>query len=239
MSGSLGSDDAEAILVGDTVTVVPRTWPGINKPGGAARVVKVHGNGTFDLKYIMGGREKNVESCYITCDNLLGTSRKRKSTETFEWSGSPSRKATRSGSEGRSASKQENTEVKRESSENPRSARKVRIERSLENEKHNGVVATPQITARTGLFTSCTKTPITKTDEQREALKILAPSFISPAAVVAAQVAPVLCAQTDFAATMVKGLASAAEDMTRPMDVHRGLGGLGLLASVVLSQPLR
>jgi hypothetical protein len=231
MTESPASNADDSILVGDTVTVVPRTWPGINKPGGAARVVKVHVDGTVDLKYIMGGRESKVAPCYITSDNLLGTSRKRKTTETFEWSGSPSRKTSTRSDETRSASKQMKPEVKRDSSTEigqPRSARKVRIAAGSNRMRSNSV-ETP--VPQASLFAACTKTPTAKNDGQREAFCMPAPSFISPAAgLVAAQTAPALIGQTDFAAAMVKGLATAAKDMHRPSEMP---SGLGLLAAVV------
>ena len=38
--------------VGDTVEVQSRTWPGINKPGGAGRVVTVNADGTYFIKCV-------------------------------------------------------------------------------------------------------------------------------------------------------------------------------------------
>ena len=32
--------------VGETITVAPRTWPGMNKLGGTGRITKVHKEGT-------------------------------------------------------------------------------------------------------------------------------------------------------------------------------------------------
>ena len=57
---------APIIQENDTVHVTARTWPGINKPGGVARVSKVHDRGvSFDVAYILGGREKNVKAEYV------------------------------------------------------------------------------------------------------------------------------------------------------------------------------
>lgn len=62
----------------DIVDVQSRTWPGINKPGGVARVTKVHegGNSTkYDVAYVLGGREKQVDEAFVTLknDNNLST----------------------------------------------------------------------------------------------------------------------------------------------------------------------
>ncbi|KAJ0399201.1 hypothetical protein ATCC90586_000043 [Pythium insidiosum] len=61
--------------VGTTVDVAKRTWPGINKLGGAGRIKKVHevastdGKRTrflYDVAYILGGSEKKIERKWIT-----------------------------------------------------------------------------------------------------------------------------------------------------------------------------
>lgn len=49
--------------VGDMVVIQSRTWPGINKPGGVGKVVNVNKN-TMDVKYTLGGSEKNIEIVY-------------------------------------------------------------------------------------------------------------------------------------------------------------------------------
>eukprot|EP01035_Chromulina_nebulosa_P018445 gene18445-24152_t len=40
---------------GEVVNVVPRTWIGINKPGGAAWIKAKDGEDTYTVKYILGG----------------------------------------------------------------------------------------------------------------------------------------------------------------------------------------
>ena len=62
----------------DTVTVLSRTWPGVNKPGGAGRIWKVNDNGTYDIKYLLGGSERGVEKQYITLTNLVSVAVERK-----------------------------------------------------------------------------------------------------------------------------------------------------------------
>jgi hypothetical protein len=56
------------ITVGRLVEVASRTWPGINRPGGVARVTKVHEvERTVDVSYMVGrSREKNVPMEYVT-----------------------------------------------------------------------------------------------------------------------------------------------------------------------------
>ena len=51
--------------VGDNVNVEARTWSGINKPGGVGRVSKVNDDGTYNVKYALGGSEKNVDRKWI------------------------------------------------------------------------------------------------------------------------------------------------------------------------------
>lgn len=54
---------------GAIVQVQDRTWPGVNKPGGVARVTKIHRKGTvisYDVAYVLGGREKQVEAVFVS-----------------------------------------------------------------------------------------------------------------------------------------------------------------------------
>jgi hypothetical protein len=54
-----------AVSVADQVEVESRTWPGINKPGGHGRVVKVNDDGTVNVKYVLGGSEKCIDAQYV------------------------------------------------------------------------------------------------------------------------------------------------------------------------------
>jgi len=63
----------QTIAKGTIVVVQARTWPGINKPGGVARVTKVHpaavnGNTStkYDVTYVLGGKEKRVDESFVT-----------------------------------------------------------------------------------------------------------------------------------------------------------------------------
>lgn len=61
--------------VGDMVVIQSRTWPGINKPGGVAKVIKVNVyNNTIDVKYTLGGSEKNIEFIYAKLWDIYLTS---------------------------------------------------------------------------------------------------------------------------------------------------------------------
>lgn len=44
--------------VDQLVVVAERQWPGVNKEGGAARVVKVHDDNTVGVKYIINNRSE-------------------------------------------------------------------------------------------------------------------------------------------------------------------------------------
>ena len=65
--------EKQIIVKGSIVVVEARTWPGINKPGGTARVTKVHngGNSTkYDVAYVLGGREKQVDESFVTLQEV-------------------------------------------------------------------------------------------------------------------------------------------------------------------------
>jgi hypothetical protein len=54
--------------VGDIVHVQSRTWPGVNKPGGIARITKVldKEGSSYHVEYILGGREKHVDAIFVS-----------------------------------------------------------------------------------------------------------------------------------------------------------------------------
>lgn len=57
---------------GELVEVQARTWAGINKPGGAARVVSFSADeGTYEVKYVLTGtKEKGVLPLYMNAFSL-------------------------------------------------------------------------------------------------------------------------------------------------------------------------
>ena len=67
---------------GQVVNVTGRTWPGINKPGGVAIVLKVAVLGDsvkYDVKYIVGrGGEKNVDEEYIISRDIEAVEEREK-----------------------------------------------------------------------------------------------------------------------------------------------------------------
>ena len=74
------------------VDVDSRTWPGINKPGGHAKITKIHYDGNVatkvDVKYVLGGRELAVELTYVKAHVELerkGRSRRSVELKTITW----------------------------------------------------------------------------------------------------------------------------------------------------------
>ena len=67
-----------SLTVGSVVNVQSRTWPGVNKPGGVARIKKVHddtGTGIkYDVAYILGGRERMVDCGSFASGSATGKS---------------------------------------------------------------------------------------------------------------------------------------------------------------------
>jgi len=61
----VGSESNE-FEIGEVVNVEARTFPGMNKHGGVGRITAVHEDGTFNVKYVLGGSEKHIEQKYIT-----------------------------------------------------------------------------------------------------------------------------------------------------------------------------
>lgn len=57
------------LIKGTLVKVQDRTWPGVNKPGGIARIMKAHthfdAGVKYDVSYVLGGREKMVDSAFV------------------------------------------------------------------------------------------------------------------------------------------------------------------------------
>jgi len=54
---------------GTIVNVESRTWPGVNKPGGVGRIASINPDGTYNVAYVLGGRESNVEVRFMKIEN--------------------------------------------------------------------------------------------------------------------------------------------------------------------------
>ncbi|TDH68439.1 hypothetical protein CCR75_006658 [Bremia lactucae] len=78
------TDDEELprglLKVGTLVDVESRTWPGINKQGGAGRITRVYREKScegeseeffYDVRYVLGGFERKVERVYVHSSKLL------------------------------------------------------------------------------------------------------------------------------------------------------------------------
>ncbi|KAG6977671.1 hypothetical protein JG688_00000119, partial [Phytophthora aleatoria] len=58
--------EVQVFQVGDLVDVIERQWVGINKRGGAGRITKVHGDGFYAVKFLIGsGSDNRVPGTFI------------------------------------------------------------------------------------------------------------------------------------------------------------------------------
>ncbi|EQC36704.1 hypothetical protein SDRG_06138 [Saprolegnia diclina VS20] len=55
-----------AWVKGSVVHVLPRTWAGMNKLGGTGRITSLNDDGSVNVKYVLGGQDKNVRKEFIT-----------------------------------------------------------------------------------------------------------------------------------------------------------------------------
>ncbi|CAK9046364.1 Hypothetical protein SCF082_LOCUS26109, partial [Durusdinium trenchii] len=74
-AGAAATVISDPIRVGDLVSVEARTYPGINKQGGVGRVERIHGDATMDVKFVLGGRENNVEARFVHKETNLDNDR--------------------------------------------------------------------------------------------------------------------------------------------------------------------
>jgi hypothetical protein len=78
---NVGDLACKTFAVGETVDVVPRTWVGINKPGGIGRVVKTNDDGTYNVKYVLGGLDKKVPPHWIKAVTAFVEEKRKRATE--------------------------------------------------------------------------------------------------------------------------------------------------------------
>lgn len=62
------ADEDEVVVFhnGDHVFVKSRTYPGMNREGGAGVIVRTNDDGSYNVKYVLGGSEKYVPGKFIT-----------------------------------------------------------------------------------------------------------------------------------------------------------------------------
>ena len=112
-------DSAILFSVSSIVRVEARLWAGINKPGGVAQITKVHpsDNGTkYNVRYVMGGQEKDVDAVYIKPyedgqDELKSSAKKRRGATSAE-EGTDSGQTRRGGRNRRAAALSKSNENK-------------------------------------------------------------------------------------------------------------------------------
>ena len=75
---SMENNTAPGFSEGDIVKVQARTWPGVNKRGGVAKILEINDDKTYNVGYVLGGKEKNVDGQFLSFNE--GPS-KRKRTE--------------------------------------------------------------------------------------------------------------------------------------------------------------
>lgn len=59
-----------AFGVGDLVQVQARTWPGVNLHGGVGRITASHDGPRYDVRYVLGGRERLVDAIFCQTSDL-------------------------------------------------------------------------------------------------------------------------------------------------------------------------
>lgn len=75
---------ATTFTIGQTVLIEARTFPGSNKPGGTGIIQHIHTADDsqtpikVDVKYVLGGRESNIEMTYVSLPKEEGSRRERR-----------------------------------------------------------------------------------------------------------------------------------------------------------------
>ncbi|CAK4082996.1 unnamed protein product [Aphanomyces euteiches] len=80
------SSEQGKIKEGDIVEVESRTWPGINKIGGTARVTRVYeedGDTIVDVRYFLGGSERAVSIEYVQITDVYGKKHRQRRSRNF------------------------------------------------------------------------------------------------------------------------------------------------------------
>lgn len=137
--------------VGSLVTVESRTWAGINKPGGAAKITKTYLDDDqvqrVDVKYVLGGTEKNIEVVFVTATEYLdSTSRQRKRNVRTNISAAPSPVVKNKRRKASTTSTPSNAKPKVRSKQKPKTKKKdtheVEAEAAVETNSKNVISVT-------------------------------------------------------------------------------------------------
>ena len=67
--GGVKQNKDRIIPIGTVISVDKRTWSGINKPGRVGKVINYHKEEDsilYDVCYVLGGREYNIELKYVS-----------------------------------------------------------------------------------------------------------------------------------------------------------------------------
>ena len=59
-------DSSEEFPKGTIVRVQSRTWPGVNKQGGVGRITGQNADGTYNVAYVLGGKESNIDAVFVS-----------------------------------------------------------------------------------------------------------------------------------------------------------------------------
>lgn len=80
--GMTPNTETMSFKIGDVVDVESRTWPGINKPGGTARVKSFDSaSHSYCVTYMLGGKEDGVDVKYIKAHSDEPVARQRRQAE--------------------------------------------------------------------------------------------------------------------------------------------------------------
>ena len=178
------NNDAAVFAIGTTVNVESRMTPGMNAPGGVARITKINQDGTYNLKYVMGGSESNVESMYIKeqvfTDTISGAIKKRSTrrrTSSRGRTSTPTKTKTKSSTKSKAGSiKKKKAVAKNKNVKYTRTTTLVEATRHPETDKDVSLVLRPKHrTSSSGRTSTPTKTKTksnTKSNTKSKAVSI-------------------------------------------------------------------
>ncbi len=66
LENSSKCESTPEFLVGTIVRVQARTWPGVNKQGGVGRITGQNEDGTYNVSYVLGGKESKIDAVFVS-----------------------------------------------------------------------------------------------------------------------------------------------------------------------------